>query len=124
MGEGELLDQPTERPRLVRRAQLLALNVFDQRDRDRFVVVELTNDRRNLSQLRKLRSLQAALTRHHFELMREAGYRPHDEGLNEAGGLDRGDKFLEKLGLGLAPGRPKAGANRLDRDRADTLPIE
>src|SRR5580704_15411359 len=114
MREGEFLDQPLERARLVRGTQLLALDVLDQRNRECFLIVELANDRRDVGESRELRSPQAALAGHDLELMREPGHRPHDEGLDEAGGLDRRDEFLEELGSRLATRRLKSGANRLN----------
>src|SRR5580704_12099874 len=125
MREGEFLDQPLERARLVSGTQLLALNVLDQRNRERFLIVELANDRRDVGESRELGSSQAALAGDDLELMREAGHRPHNERLDETGGLDRCDEFLEELGPRLAARRLKSGANRLNGDGARrTLSIE
>src|SRR5450432_1437423 len=56
--------------------------------------------------------------------MREAGHRPHDERLDEAGRLDRGDELLEEFGSGLAARRLESRSNRFNRDRAEALAIE
>src|SRR5258708_13228733 len=125
MGEGEFLDQPLERTRFIRGAQLLALDVLDQRNRERFLIVELANNRRDVGESRELRSPQAALAGHDLELMREAGHGPYDGGLDEPAGLHRTHDLLEEFGPRRATRRVKSGANRLDRDGAcRTLSIE
>ena len=86
--EGEFLDQPLQGARLIRGVELLTLDILDERDRQRLLIVEFANDRWNLRESGELSSPESALARDHFELVRETGYRPNDERLNEAGGFN------------------------------------
>ena len=57
----EFGDQAIQRARFFERIQILALDVLDQRHRDRGFIGHAAHDRRNLVQARELRGAPAAL---------------------------------------------------------------
>src|ERR1700727_2591093 len=115
MGERKLADEAAQRSSLLRRGELLALDVLDERDRDRLLIRQLANHPRNLAEPRELSRLPAALARDDLELMGKTGNRPDHDRLNDPVRLDRGGQFRERLLAQLAARLKRAAADRADR---------
>jgi hypothetical protein len=95
VGELEFLEQPLERRGFLERAQVLALDVLDQRDRERGVVVHVAHDARHLGEARELGRAPAALAGD--DLVAPASDRAHADRLDQALRADRVGKLLQAL---------------------------
>ena len=73
VGQTELLDQPAQGARLLQRIQVLALNVLDERHRDRRLIGHIADDRRYFRDSRHLRRAPAALAGDDFVALGFAG---------------------------------------------------
>jgi hypothetical protein len=60
MRELKTADAPLQPPRLFGRRQILALNIFNQRDLDRVLIGQRRHDHRDVGQARKLRRAPAS----------------------------------------------------------------
>src|SRR5712691_388181 len=102
---------------LFERREVFTLQVFDQRDFERFRIAELAADDRDLVQPNPLRGAPAPLAGDQLEIRRPVGARPHQERLDDALLADRLREPVE-FGLGEHSARLKRrGPDRLDRHR-------
>ena len=101
MRQPEFRDEPRERERLFEWIQVLALDVLDERERDRVLVVHAAHDRGDVGNARDLGGAPAALAGDDLvalllaRLGRADG--PHDDRLNDALGLDRIRQIRERF---------------------------
>jgi len=86
------MDHPVVHRGLVERRQVLALEVLDDRDLERRVVVDLLDEGRDRRVARDLRRPPAALTGDEVELV--GAERPDEDGLEDAMLADRGRQLL------------------------------
>ena len=107
--EVELLEETRVRPRLLDGAEILALQVLDERDLARLRIVIGAHDGGDLREPRELRRAQAALARD--ELIAALGQTAHEDGLQDTVGPHR---LLELLHRRLIELR-----TRLEPVRAD-----
>jgi hypothetical protein len=119
MGQRELVDETSQRSCLLRRRELLALNVLHQRKSERLGIGQLADDRRDFHEARKLRGLPAPVARDNLELVRKAGHRPYQDGLDESFGLDGFRKLFERLLSKLGAGLHAAAPDGCDGNRPD-----
>ena len=107
--------------RLFQRIQVFALNILDNRDFERSVVVQLPDQGRYDGQARLLRRPPAPLTGDDFIRVRIAGRGPHQDRLQHALVADRGFE-LRDLGLGEVSARlVRIGMDELQRDLAHPI---
>ena len=99
VGQVEFRDQPAEGERFFQRIQVLALDVLDERHRDRGFVAHVADDGRHVGEARDLRGAPAALAGDDLVALRFAGRRraerAHDDRLHDALGLDGVGEFGE-----------------------------
>ena len=107
LGMAIFVDQPLIGLRLLDRVEVLALDILDQRDFERFVVAELADDRRDFVQPRPLRRAPAPLAGDDLEAV---AVRADDDRLDDAARLDRGGELVQRLFVedGGAAGRDAA----------------
>ncbi len=113
-----VLDHPVVDRRLLQRREVLALQVLDDRDLQRDVVVELLDERRDGRQPGHPRRPPATLAGHQLELVRPA--RPDEDGLEDAVFTDRGGQLLEGGHLELEARILGVGLDPVDRDVSNT----
>jgi len=93
MCQAELLDQPQQRPRLLQRVQIFALNVLDERHGDGGLVGHLADYRGNVRKPRHLCRAPPALAGDDFVALRFSRItmrqRPHQDRLHQTLRLDR-----------------------------------
>ncbi len=100
----ELLRQGLVPLGLFQWVQGLPLEVLDQRQDQKRLVVGLSNDDRRLGPFEGSEGAEASLPRHQLESVRGGGRRPHHEGLQEAVLPDRGGQ-VRQLRFGEDPPR-------------------
>ena len=96
------------------RAQLLPLQVLDQRQDEKRVVVHCPHRRRHLGPAELLDGPQPAFAGHEF-VGSSAGRLPHDHGLEQAAALDRRRKLVQIARTELLSGLKGVGNDRPDR---------
>ena len=101
MGEAELIDQPRQRACLLQGVQVLALNVLDQRHRDRSLIRHVADHGGDCAQAGNLGRPPAALARDDLITLRFARIPlrqgAHQNGLHHALGFDRIGEFAERF---------------------------
>ncbi len=117
LGMPEILDQAMIRLGLFDRIEILPLNILDQRDFERFGIVERADDHRHLVQPRTLRRTPAPLARD--DLIAGAVW-AHDDRLQYAAQRDRLREFLERRFVEMPPRLSRMRGQRADRERSDT----
>ena len=114
----EFADQAVERARLLERVQVLALDVLDQRHRDRGVVRHAADDRRDLVQAGHLRGSPATLAGDDLVARRFAGVpsgqRSHDDRLHDALRANRIGELLQALRAHVDAGLVAAALQQVD----------
>ena len=97
MREIELADQPLHTQRFLERVEVLALDVLDQRHRQRLVVWHVADGDRHFHQARHLRRAETALAGDDFEAI--AVDRPDQDRLDDPLRPDRVGQFGQRLGI-------------------------
>ena len=106
LGMAEVADQPLIRLGFLDRVQILALDIFDQRDLERGGVVEVAHDNRDFMETRALGGAPAALTGN--DLI-GAAVRADNDGLDHAARGDRGREFVQRGFIETAAGLAGVG---------------
>ncbi len=125
MREIELRDESFQRTRLFERIEVLALNVLDERDRDRCLVGNVPDDGRDLPQPRHLCRPPAALTRDDLVALCLAGSgrsdRPDHDRLHHALRLDGVGQLLQRFRPHVHPGLVAAPLQQIERQLRQLL---
>ncbi len=122
MGQVEFADQPIQRPRLFQRVQVFALDVLDERHRDRRLVRYLPDDGRDLLQTRHLGRTPAALAGNDFILDAAAPLDgPRNDRLHDALGPDRAGQVLERILANIHARLVLAALQQVDRQLAQAV---
>ena len=100
------------------RVQVLALDILDQRNFERFTVVKITDNRRNVMNLRLLRRTPASFARNNLIT---AVKRPHDNRLDHAVTLDALCKLDQPIFGKIAARLGRIGGNISNRDDRYTV---
>ena len=118
MGHVELVDQALDAAGFFQRVEVLALDVLDQRHRQRGLVGDLAHQAGHLDEPGDLRRAPAPFAGD--DLVRVLGHRPHHDRLHHALGLDRGSELLQRARVHARARLVLAG---LQRDRGQGLQL-
>ncbi|CAM5215651.1 hypothetical protein BTHI11S_03443 [Bosea thiooxidans] len=118
LGIVELRDQPLITGRFLDRIEIRALHVLDDGDLQRFAIIRLDQDHRDVVQLGPLRGAPAPLTGDDLVSVDHARNRADDDRLQDATLADRGRELVEIV-LAEGPARiARARPQELDRHPA------
>ena len=120
LGLAEIMGQPGICLRLFKRRQLVALDVFNQCDRERFGIVEVANDHRGFMHLGALGRTPAAFASDDFKIPGIAPRRANDQRLKNTLLADRVGQIAERF-IGEVPARLQRIRNKV-RNRDHTEP--
>src|SRR5262249_49190910 len=105
--------------RLFEGIQILALDIFDQRERERSLIGHRANQGRNLFEARALGRAPAAFTGDDLEV--SSVDRAHQDWLHDALRLDRFGELRERGFVASRAWLIAAGANLVDRERMERV---
>ena len=110
----ELVDQPTIADGLLDRVQVGALDILDDRDFERFALVQFAHDRRDIVEAQALRRTPAPFARDDF--VTAVGDRADQDRLQHAARRDRFAQFLQRCLVEHAPRLARVGRDLRDRN--------
>ena len=114
LGEAELLDQPVIAFRLLEGGEIVALQIFHQRQLQHLAIGEIAHDDGNVVQLGELGCPPAPLAGDDLMDIGLAGVAAHQNRLQYAVGADRFRQRLEFLGIEMAARLQRAGLELAD----------
>jgi hypothetical protein len=100
----------------IKRVQIRALNILDNGDFERLLVIGLDGQNRHFMKAGALRRPPAPLSRDDFISIRDAGNGPRQDRLNDAFRSDRISQFLEFCFVELMARIARIGAQKLNWD--------
>src|SRR5579885_697790 len=113
----ELLHEPAVALGFLERAQILALDVLDEGDFERFAVLEFADDDRDFVELCHLRRAPAPLAGDDLVGVRRLRMAPHEKRLQHALLADRLGERLQRLLVEALARLEAAGPHEIDRHR-------